>query len=84
MSELARGEIREECGYVDKLASRLLVFPNTNQYRASTFALIGKSKPGQRKILVFFLVDPTQSISRLKTNVGLITTSQFQAFGTPH
>jgi hypothetical protein len=40
----------------------LLVFPNIYQHRVGTFNLKDPSKPGHRKILVFFLVDPTQRI----------------------
>jgi hypothetical protein len=40
----------------------MLVFPNIYQHRVGTFSLKDHSKPGHRKILVFFLVDPTQRI----------------------
>ena len=39
-----------------------IVFPNTYQHRVAPFELVDKSKPGYRKILVFFLVDPTTKI----------------------
>lgn len=37
---------------------RLLTFPNIVQHRVSPFSLADKSKPGHRKILALFLVDP--------------------------
>lgn len=37
---------------------RLLTFPNTLQHRVGRFSLKDKSKPGRRKILALFLVDP--------------------------
>ena len=41
---------------------RLLCFPNIYQHSVGKFSLQDKTKPGHRKILVFFLVDPTQRI----------------------
>jgi hypothetical protein len=40
----------------------MIVFPNIYQHRVGAFSLKDHSKPGHRKILVFFLVDPTQQI----------------------
>ena len=37
---------------------RLLTFPNTLQHRVGRFSLKDKSKPGHRKIMALFLVDP--------------------------
>ncbi len=37
---------------------RVLCFPNIYQHRVPSFSLVDKTKPGYRKILVFFLVDP--------------------------
>lgn len=37
---------------------RLLVFPNVLQHRVQPFQLLDTSKPGHRKILALFLVDP--------------------------
>lgn len=37
---------------------RLLVFPNVLQHRVSPFKLADPSKPGHRKLLALFLVDP--------------------------
>lgn len=43
-------------------AYRCLVFPNIYQHQVQPFELVDKSKPGYRKILVFFLVDPAVEI----------------------
>lgn len=37
-------------------------FPNSCQHRIGPLKLIDKSKPGKRKILVFFLIDPNARI----------------------
>lgn len=39
-----------------------LIFPNFLQHRVSEFELIDKTKKGYRKILVFFLIDPSTKI----------------------
>lgn len=41
---------------------RCIVFPNVMQHCVAPFELIDKQKPGVRKILVFFLVDPNHRI----------------------
>ncbi len=43
-------------------AGRCLAFPNVYQHRVSPFRLADPTRPGHRKILVFFLVDPSQRI----------------------
>ncbi|KLJ06216.1 hypothetical protein EMPG_10365 [Blastomyces silverae] len=45
-------------GSVECSQGRLLTFPNTLQHRVEPFELVDKSKPGHRKILTLFLVDP--------------------------
>jgi Protein of unknown function (DUF4246) len=37
---------------------RLLTFPNILQHRVGPFSLLDKTKPGHRKILALFLIDP--------------------------
>lgn len=39
-----------------------LVFPNFLQHRVSEFELLDKTKPGIRKTLIFFLIDPSQNV----------------------
>ncbi|KAJ7352340.1 hypothetical protein DFH08DRAFT_84719 [Mycena albidolilacea] len=52
----------QDIGSVETKAGRCIAFPNLYQHRVSPFTLIDKTKPGVRKILVFFLIDPTISI----------------------
>eukprot|EP01119_Soliformovum_irregulare_P002602 TRINITY_DN1284_c0_g1_i4.p1 TRINITY_DN1284_c0_g1~~TRINITY_DN1284_c0_g1_i4.p1 ORF type:complete len:583 (+),score=153.64 TRINITY_DN1284_c0_g1_i4:31-1749(+) len=51
--------LSQERGHVECIADRCIVFPNTMQHRVGAFKLKNAKKPGVRKILVFFLVDPT-------------------------
>ncbi|TMW64923.1 hypothetical protein Poli38472_009090 [Pythium oligandrum] len=46
---------------------RCVVFPNTLQHKVEAFELADKTKPGVRKILAFFLVDPTKQIPSTAT-----------------
>jgi len=48
----------EQMGEVKTTEDRCIVFPNTNQHCVHPFNLDDPTKPGSRKILVFFLVDP--------------------------
>ncbi|MFE2166469.1 DUF4246 domain-containing protein [Streptomyces sp. NPDC059447] len=43
-------------------AGRCLAFPNVLQHRVGSFRLADATRPGHRKILAFFLVDPDQKI----------------------
>jgi hypothetical protein len=43
-------------------AGRCLAFPNVLQHRVSPFRLADPTRPGYRKILAFFLVDPSERI----------------------
>ncbi|KAJ7183246.1 hypothetical protein C8R46DRAFT_511843 [Mycena filopes] len=52
----------QDVGFVRTKADRCVAFPNLYQHQVSPFKLVDKTKPGVRKILVFFLVDPTISI----------------------
>jgi Protein of unknown function (DUF4246) len=52
----------QEVGSVLCKEGRLLTFPNTLQHRVLPFELADKSKPGHRKILALFLVDPNLHI----------------------
>lgn len=54
-----REEIKlQELGSIATRRGRLLAFPNTLQHRVEPFELIDKSKPGHRRFLVLWLVDP--------------------------
>lgn len=48
----------QEIGDVLCKEGRLLTFPNVLQHRVSPFRLADPTKPGHRKILALFLVDP--------------------------
>ncbi|WP_024760889.1 DUF4246 domain-containing protein [Streptomyces exfoliatus] len=43
-------------------AGRCLAFPNVLQHRVGGFRLVDPTRPGHRKILAFFLVDPSEKI----------------------
>ena len=46
---------------------RCVAFPNVYQHLVSPFRLVDPTKPGHRKILVFFLVDPNITIPSAST-----------------
>lgn len=48
-------------------AGKCIAFPNVYQHRVSPFSLADKSKPGHRKIVAFFLIDPCESIPSTST-----------------
>ncbi|KAF9644280.1 hypothetical protein BDM02DRAFT_3150579 [Thelephora ganbajun] len=52
----------QEIGDVITKADRCIAFPNLYQHQVQPFQLADLRKPGHRKILVFFLVDPTYRI----------------------
>ncbi|KAG8943130.1 hypothetical protein FRC04_003210 [Tulasnella sp. 424] len=49
-------------GAVKTSADRCIAFPNIYQHQVSSFKLIDPSKPGHRKIVALFLVDPEHRI----------------------
>jgi hypothetical protein len=53
-------------GSVDCIEDRLLVFPNMYQHKVEPFELADPNKPGHRKIMVFFLVNPTNCVMSSK------------------
>ncbi|KAK4046574.1 hypothetical protein OIV83_005944 [Microbotryomycetes sp. JL201] len=56
------GPILQDYGSLITKGGRAIAFPNIYQHCVSPFELQDKSKPGHRKILVFFLVDPLKRI----------------------
>jgi len=54
--------LNQPLGSVRTQADRLIAFPNIYQHQVQPFHLLDKSKPGVRKILVFFLVDPAAPV----------------------
>ena len=55
-------EAIQELGQVLTREGRLLVFPNCLQHQVQPFRLKDRSRPGYRKILAMFLVDPHRPI----------------------
>ncbi|WP_332909559.1 DUF4246 domain-containing protein [Nocardia yamanashiensis] len=50
-------------GSVPTTPGRCLAFPNILQHRVGPFALADPTRPGHRKMLAFFLVDPATTIT---------------------
>ncbi|EED16740.1 conserved hypothetical protein [Talaromyces stipitatus ATCC 10500] len=51
-------QITQDLGSVVCREGRLVTFPNILQHQVAPFALADRSKPGHRKILALFLIDP--------------------------
>lgn len=56
------GALNQEVASVITKEDRCIAFPNFYQHQVQPFQLTDPSKPGYRKILVFFLVNPTKRI----------------------
>ncbi|KAL2862298.1 DUF4246 domain-containing protein [Aspergillus lucknowensis] len=56
------GDITQFLGGVECQQGRLLSFPNTLQHCVEPFELADRTKPGHRKILAFFLIDPSRRV----------------------
>ncbi|MEU9580010.1 DUF4246 domain-containing protein [Streptomyces chilikensis] len=56
------GPLNQVLGSAPTPAGRCLAFPNVLQHRVAPFRLADPAKAGHRKILAFFLVDPSQRI----------------------
>ena len=54
--------LNQVLGSAGTRAGRALAFPNILQHHVDPFRLTDPSRPGHRKILVFFLVDPSVTI----------------------
>ncbi|RGP68738.1 duf1665 domain containing protein [Fusarium sporotrichioides] len=52
------GDRQQDIGSVHTKSGRAIFFPNLVQHRVTPFELADKTKPGYRKILALFLVDP--------------------------
>ncbi len=61
-NNLGEDHFTQDLGGITCREGRLLTFPNTLQHCVSPFSLADPSKPGHRKILAFFLIDPTRRI----------------------
>ncbi|TRV78284.1 DUF4246 domain-containing protein [Streptomyces sp. 130] len=56
------GPLNQVLGSASTPAGRCLAFPNVLQHRVGPFRLADPGRPGHRKILAFFLVDPSATI----------------------
>lgn len=56
------GALNQMLGSAATPEGRCLAFPNVLQHRVSPFRLADPSRPGHRKIVAFFLVDPSHPI----------------------
>ncbi|OMJ08617.1 hypothetical protein AYI69_g7258 [Smittium culicis] len=54
--------LAQNIGHIKTLKNRCITFPNIYQHKVQKFELQDNSKPGYRKILCFFLVDPSKRI----------------------
>ncbi|MFJ8693830.1 DUF4246 domain-containing protein [Streptomyces roseolilacinus] len=54
--------LNQVLGSASTPAGRCLAFPNILQHRVDSFRLVDPTRPGHRKILAFFLVDPSERI----------------------
>jgi hypothetical protein len=54
--------LNQMLGSASTPAGRCLAFPNILQHRVGPFGLVDPTRPGHRKILAFFLVDPSENI----------------------
>lgn len=54
--------LNQPLGSATTPAGRCLAFPNVLQHRVGSFRLADPTRPGYRKILAFFLVDPSERI----------------------
>ncbi|MFI9582271.1 DUF4246 domain-containing protein [Streptomyces sp. NPDC052236] len=54
--------LNQMLGSTSTPAGRCLAFPNILQHRVGSFRLTAPTRPGYRKILAFFLVDPSEKI----------------------
>ncbi|KAF2007253.1 hypothetical protein P154DRAFT_614663 [Amniculicola lignicola CBS 123094] len=62
-THLSREPKIQTLGTISTPQNRLLVFPNTLQHRVSPFRLVDPTKPGHRRMLVLWLVDPNYRIT---------------------
>ncbi|KAK6518783.1 hypothetical protein TWF506_005918 [Arthrobotrys conoides] len=54
------GNSVQEIGGIKTINNRAIAFPNIYQHQVQPFELVDKTKPGYRKVLVFFLCDPSK------------------------
>ncbi|KAK6342339.1 hypothetical protein TWF718_007741 [Orbilia javanica] len=54
------GNSVQEIGGIKTINNRAIAFPNIYQHQVQPFKLVDPTKPGYRKVLVFFLCDPSE------------------------
>jgi len=54
--------LNQPLGSVHTVEGRCLAWPNLYQHRVEPFGLVDPKRPGHRKILVFFLIDPARPV----------------------
>lgn len=54
--------LNQELGHAVAKEGRSLAFPNLFQHRVEPFSLADRSRPGHRKILVYFVLDPLRRV----------------------
>ncbi|RVD83576.1 uncharacterized protein DFL_007960 [Arthrobotrys flagrans] len=59
MSSESQSWAVQEIGQIETKKNRAIAFPNIYQHQVQPFTLLDRTKPGYRKILVFFLCDPS-------------------------
>ncbi|KAJ7367576.1 hypothetical protein DFH08DRAFT_760827 [Mycena albidolilacea] len=59
----------QNLGSIETKAGRTLAWPNVYQHRVAPFHLLDPTKPGHRKILAIFLVDPSIAPIPSATNI---------------
>lgn len=57
----------QEIGSVTTQQGRIVSWPNVMQHRIEPFALADRTKPGHRRVIVLYLVDPHYRIPSTKT-----------------
>ncbi|KAK6331465.1 hypothetical protein TWF730_004547 [Orbilia blumenaviensis] len=62
-----QGNTIQDRGSIQTKEHRLIAFPNVLQHQVQPFQLIDPTKPGYRKILVFFLCDPAHDVPTTRT-----------------
>ncbi|KAJ2653989.1 hypothetical protein IWW48_006358 [Coemansia sp. RSA 1200] len=55
-------QLIQNIGQIEARDGRCVVFPNVYQHRINGFKLADPTKPGHRKILAFFFIDPSTRI----------------------
>ncbi|KZV97530.1 hypothetical protein EXIGLDRAFT_670061 [Exidia glandulosa HHB12029] len=61
------GLLVQNLGSLETKGGRCIAFPNIFQHCVAPFSLVDKTKPGHRKILALFLVDPNVQIPSTST-----------------